>query len=90
MAVTGKVNAMKGEMSDGVGKECKKLVTAACNASREKGWEDPRMQKLEYQLKIELLQKGKYDMARLDIFVTARKARHFVTARKARPLVTAW
>ena len=52
MAVTGKVNAMKGEMSDGVGKECKKLVTAACNASREKGWEDPRMQKLEYQLKI--------------------------------------
>ena len=29
-------------------------------------------------------------MARLDIFVTARKARHFVTARKARPLVTAW
>ena len=29
-------------------------------------------------------------MARLDIFVTARKARHFVTARKARHLVTAW
>ena len=47
--------------------------------------QDAEIAQLECQLKIELLQKGKYFMARLDIFVTARKVHRKRQKQKSNP-----